>query len=112
MCCLTLYILRAWKWLQALSSGNHDTVPLAPLGVPGKDPREEMDRSHIRKRNYSLLEKGTGRLLYTGFINSLTLLCTCRGVLFGVTCGCLSLASVLAVSLQGHTPFAVSNRSS
>lgn len=47
-------------------------------------------------------------LLYTGFKNSLTLLCTCRDTVFGVTPDCISASLLLSVSLQGRTPSAIS----
>lgn len=71
---------------------------------------EDKSRSHIRKLNYPLVEKGALSLLYTGFKNSLTLLCTCRDTVFGVTYGCVSASLVLSVSLQDSTPFAISQK--
>lgn len=71
---------------------------------------EDKSRSHIRKLHYSLLEKGALSLLYTGFKNSLTLLCTCMDTVFGVTSGGVSASLVLSVFLQGCTPFAISQK--
>lgn len=113
MCCLTLYILSARRWLQPRSSGHQARAPAGTPHCARQRPErggEDKDRSHVRKLNYPLSEQGMGKLLYAGFKNSLTLLCTCGDTVFGVAYGCVSPSSVLAVSLQGRTPFAISQQ--
>lgn len=109
MCCLTLYILSVWKSLQPQSSRNQAAVPLALLTVLRKDPSQEMKiKADPTSENENI--PCWRSLLYTGFKNSLTLLCTCRDMVFGVTYGCISASLVLSVSLQGPTPLAISQK--
>lgn len=49
--------------------------------MPGKDLREEMETRTDPTSENEIITK----LLYTGLKNSLTLPCTCRAIVFGVT---------------------------